>query len=146
MGITWSIERLKGATIAPRVATYQVIPADEREEEMKKKYPEKFKFQVVSIGDKDGQAFFVPLDESSLKTAQYILKTIKEYQLNTKIKNSIKLLLVIIAFLIPYIVYWIGGGDFERCVNLGRAAAMSAFFVVGSFLIIKNETTNSRRL
>ena len=37
------------------------------------------KFEALSVGDKDGQAFLVPLDESGIQTAKLILDAIAAY-------------------------------------------------------------------
>ena len=76
----WSLERLKSAKISVRTATYEGIPANEQEEMMKKLHPEIFSFEAISIGDGNGQAFLVPLDESSKETAELIIKAIAAYQ------------------------------------------------------------------
>ena len=75
----WPKERIKLATIGVREATYEVIPATEYEISIKLAKPEMFKFRAISIGDEKGQMFFVPLDESSLGTAEYILRAIAAY-------------------------------------------------------------------
>ena len=47
---------------------------------MKERYPEIFKSDAISIGDTKGQAFIIPLDESSRETADLILKAIAAYK------------------------------------------------------------------
>lgn len=76
----WDKERLKSAAIGARAAKYEAIPADEQEEKHKVENPELFSFFAVSVGDEEGQAFFVPLDESDRDTAEYILRAIEAYQ------------------------------------------------------------------
>ncbi|MCK5606800.1 hypothetical protein KAR91_33165 [Candidatus Pacearchaeota archaeon] len=75
----WGKERLKKATINVRVARYEAHPANEREEAYKRTNPEIFNFDAISIGDEDGQAFLVPLDESDRETAEFIVRAIKAY-------------------------------------------------------------------
>jgi hypothetical protein len=75
----WNLERLKKATIAPRVAIYEVLPGSIAEEKIKMVKPGMFEFQAISVGDKDGQAFIVPLDESGRETAELILKALQAY-------------------------------------------------------------------
>lgn len=79
MNNTWDIERIKGASIAPRTAEYNVIPANDEEDAVKKEHPEIFNFKAISIGDNGGQLFLVPLDESDRGTAEYILRAISAY-------------------------------------------------------------------
>jgi hypothetical protein len=76
----WSAVRIKGARIAPREGTYEALPATPDEKEIAKTSPTLFKFKAISIGDDLGQAFIVPLDESSRKTAEYILRAIAAYK------------------------------------------------------------------
>jgi hypothetical protein len=80
MSTVWTSTRLKKACIGVRSGKYEAIPATPREEAIKEKHPEIFKFQAISIGDNGGQAFFVPLDESSRETAEYILRAIAAYE------------------------------------------------------------------
>lgn len=80
MSKVWSLERLKKAKFGVRVATYEAIPANAHEAEMKESHPQLFKFEAISIGDDSGQAFLVPLDESSKETAELIIKAIAAYQ------------------------------------------------------------------
>lgn len=80
MSKVWSLERLKKAKFGVRVATYEAIPANSYEAENKEKHPHLFKFEALSIGDESGQAFLVPLDESSKETAELIIKAIAAYQ------------------------------------------------------------------
>ena len=80
MSEVWDIERLKAATVGDRVGQYEGIPATAREEAIKKSHPHIFSFQAVSIGDDNGQAFLVPLDESSGETAKLILRAIAAYE------------------------------------------------------------------
>ena len=80
MGKKWSPKRLKSATIGERVATYEVIPATSYEVEMRERYPQIFKFEAISIGDNKGQAFLVPLDESSREVTEYLLRAIAAYE------------------------------------------------------------------
>lgn len=80
MAKVWSLKRLKSAKIGVRTATYEAIPATPQEAEMKEKHPHLFKFEALSIGDDNGQAFLVPLDESSKETAELIIKAIAAYR------------------------------------------------------------------
>jgi hypothetical protein len=80
MSEIWDIERLKAATTGERIGQYEGIPATAREEAIKKSHPHTFSFQAVSIGDSGGQAFLVPLDESSEATAKLILRAIAAYE------------------------------------------------------------------
>lgn len=80
--MNWTKKRLKKASIAERVATYHAIPASPYEEAMKIKHPGLFEFRAISIGDKTGQAFIVPLDESDRETAELILRAIQAYEGN----------------------------------------------------------------
>lgn len=75
----WSVERLKHACIAPKVATYDCEPNSSAGYAAKLTNPEIFKFEAISIGDEGGQAFIVPLDESCKETAEYILRAIAAY-------------------------------------------------------------------
>jgi hypothetical protein len=75
----WKPDELKAASIGSRTAKYDGIPANDYERQMRQKHPEKFTFDAISIGDKNGQAFMVPLDESSRETAEYILRAIAAY-------------------------------------------------------------------
>ena len=79
MSKVWSLRRLKRAKFGVRIATYEAIPARPYEAEMKEKHPQLFKFEALSIGDDSGQAFLVPLDESSKETAELIIKAIAAY-------------------------------------------------------------------
>jgi hypothetical protein len=76
----WSIDRLKKATLGEKSGSYKVIPKTERELNISKINPEIFEFEAISIGDRSGQALFIPLDESSKKTAEYILRAIASYK------------------------------------------------------------------
>lgn len=76
----WSKERIKGASFAPREATYEVIPASSREELFKVTHPHLFKLKALSIGDEHGQLCIIPLDESSRETGEFILRAIAAYQ------------------------------------------------------------------
>ena len=80
MSTIWNIQRLKAASIGPRTATYQGVPSTRKAEQVQKRKPEIFEFEAVSIGDENGQAFLVPLDESSKETAEYILRAIAAYE------------------------------------------------------------------
>lgn len=75
----WSPERLKQAKIGVRIAAYEAIPATIHEAAMKQKHPQMFKFEAISVGDDNGQAFIVPLDESSRDVAEYIIRAIAAY-------------------------------------------------------------------
>lgn len=75
----WNPERLKNAKIGVRTATYEGIPATPNEAAMKQKHPQLFKFNAISVGDDNGQAFIVPLDESSREVAEYIIRAIAAY-------------------------------------------------------------------
>lgn len=79
MAKVWSLKRLKSAKFGVRVATYEAIPANPQEAEMKENHPQLFKFEALSIGDDNGQAFLVPLDESSKETAELIIRAIAAY-------------------------------------------------------------------
>lgn len=79
MSTVWTKDRLLAAGLAPREGKYEVIPATPHEEYMKAKHPHLFSFQAVSIGDDSGQLCFVPLDESSEESAQFIVEAIKFY-------------------------------------------------------------------
>ena len=79
----WSLKRLQGAKIAPYEAEYDVTPLNRTEEEIRKvreTNPELFKFRAISIGDMNGQAFIVPMDESGRGTAELIIKALKAYK------------------------------------------------------------------
>lgn len=80
MSQTWSLERLKRANLGTRSAIYEAIPSTPYETEMKEKYPQLFRFEAISIGDDDGQALIIPLDDCSKETADLILKAIAAYQ------------------------------------------------------------------
>lgn len=80
MSKIWGKRRIKSSFIAPLAADYGVINLTEEQLIRKKDHPEIFKFQAISIGDRGGQLFFVPLDESSRKNAEYILRAIKAYK------------------------------------------------------------------
>ena len=80
MSRIWTKKEIKNTKIAPREGIYEVIPQTIKEENMKKIHPEIFKFKAISVGDDRGQAFFVPLDENSRKTAEYILRAIAAYK------------------------------------------------------------------
>lgn len=75
----WSRVRMAGASIAPRTGRYEAIPQTPQEWSYKETHPHLFSFETISIGDKDGQLFFVPLDESSKKNAEFILNAINFY-------------------------------------------------------------------
>lgn len=79
MSTLWTPERLKKASINVRSAKYEAVPATPREEAIKKDHPEIFEMKAISVGDNNGQAFIVPLDESSRETAEYILRAIAAY-------------------------------------------------------------------
>jgi hypothetical protein len=79
MSNDWSSARLKKATLGKCVGRYEAMSVTPQEAEVKKQYPEMFTFDAVSIGDKKGQAFLVPLDDSSKETAEYILRAIAAY-------------------------------------------------------------------
>jgi hypothetical protein len=82
MSKIWTAKRLKLATIGKRIATYEAIAATPEEEKIKMQQPKIFKFPAISIGDAHGQAFLVPLDESSRETAEYIIRAIAAYEGN----------------------------------------------------------------
>ena len=77
--MNWNPERLKSVSIGVREGKYEAVPANETESQMKTLHPEIFSFSAISIGDNKGQAFIVPLDESSKETAEYIIRAIKAY-------------------------------------------------------------------
>lgn len=72
----WTPERLKKATLGKRVGTYEAVPMSIFE---RMQLGDRVRFLAVSVGDKRGQAFLVPLDESSAETAEYILRAIAAY-------------------------------------------------------------------
>lgn len=80
MSTIWNKERIKRVTIAPRIGIYEAIPQNLDEIQAKKNHPHIFKFKTLSIGDENGQAFFIPLDESSRENAEYIIRAIKAYK------------------------------------------------------------------
>ena len=81
MSKIWNVEELKSIKIGARTANYEALPATILEKEMKKKQPQLFTFEAISIGKDDkGQAFLVPLDESSRETAEYIIRAIIAYE------------------------------------------------------------------
>lgn len=85
MSTVWKPSRLKNATIGVRAATYEAHPKpnDLKGLILREKHPEIFTFEAISIGDDTGQAFIVPLDESSRETAEYILRAIAAYKETT---------------------------------------------------------------
>jgi len=76
----WDKERLKKVGFGVKKANYECIPKNSDEIAVAKRYPEIFKFEALSIGDAEGQAFIVPLDESCKETAEYIMRAIKAYK------------------------------------------------------------------
>lgn len=76
----WSPERLKQAKIGVRIAAYKAIPATPYEAAMEEINPQMFNFDAISVGDDNGQAFIVPLDESSRDVAEYIIRAIAAYK------------------------------------------------------------------
>ena len=79
-GNVWTPKRLKGATVGLREAVYEALPGSKMEAKIKDELPELFRFKAISVGDENGQAFLVPLDESSRETAMYILRAIAAYE------------------------------------------------------------------
>ena len=79
----WSLSRLQNAKIAPYEATYEAVDLSDELERIKLKQGDIFKFKAISIGDEDGQAFFVPLEESGRVTTELILKALKAYHETT---------------------------------------------------------------
>ena len=77
IGTNWTPERLKNAALGMRVGTYEAVPMSIFE---RMQLGDNVRFQAVSVGDKRGQAFIVPLDESSVETAEYILRAIAAYE------------------------------------------------------------------
>lgn len=75
----WTLERLKGASIAPIEATYKAIPETVQQRIIALTNPELFTFQAISIGDDEGQAFIVPMDESGKGTVELIFKALAQY-------------------------------------------------------------------
>ena len=71
--MNWTKERLQAASLVPTEGTYEAHPKDLFGLKLKEKHPHIFNFEAISFGDGDGQAFFVPLDESSKETAEFIL-------------------------------------------------------------------------
>lgn len=80
MSQVWTPERLKKATQGERVGRYQAMPATSLEAVLLLGHPQNFRFNAISVGDDAGQAFLVPLDESSPEVAAYILRAIAAYQ------------------------------------------------------------------
>lgn len=80
----WSLERLKRATKGSLIAEYEGFPENFIGKELKKSNPDIFKFKAISVGDKEGQCFLVPLDESSEETCNLILKAIQFYDPHSK--------------------------------------------------------------
>lgn len=80
MSKIWSKERIKNVNFGINSARYNIKPKTRHLKELEKKHPELFNFEAISIGDNDGQLFFVPLDESSKENAEYILRAIKAYK------------------------------------------------------------------
>jgi len=78
--MNWTLARLKKAAIASRTAKYEAIPATEHERKVKEVCPDMFVFDALSVGDNDGQAFFVPLDESNREVAELIIRAIIAYE------------------------------------------------------------------
>ena len=81
---TWTLERLKGARINVREGHYKAIPEDDRARAFEQIDPSLFDFRAISIGDGGGQAFIVPLDESSRIAADLILAAIKAHMPSTE--------------------------------------------------------------
>lgn len=75
----WDKNRIKQASLSDVSARYKALPTLEQIE-MAKDHPEIFEFEAISVGDSDGQCFFIPLDESDKDTAEYIIRAIKAYQ------------------------------------------------------------------
>ena len=80
MSTTWSPTRLKAAFLGLKAFKYEVLPVGQDEMVLKMMFPNTFGFEGISAGDASGQAFIVPLDESSMETAQYILRAIEAYE------------------------------------------------------------------
>ena len=81
MSTNWGLDRLKKVSLGDRPRIYTIIPEGEQEIAMAKLYPELFTFEAVSVGhERIGQAFLVPLDESSVETAELIIKAIAAYK------------------------------------------------------------------
>lgn len=76
----WNKERIKNATFGLHKATYNINAETESMKQLKEKHPNLFEFEAISIVDRNGQLFFVPLDESSKENAEYILRAIKAYK------------------------------------------------------------------
>lgn len=76
----WDLDRLCGASLAPKKATYKVVPTKEYQIAVFKTNPELFEFEAVSVGDDDGQAFIIPLDESSEEVADLVITALKFYK------------------------------------------------------------------
>ena len=72
----WTKERLKNIYIAPKKVRYKVIPITSEEKVKAKRHPEILEFDALSVGDENGQAFIVPLDESSREVAEIIINTL----------------------------------------------------------------------
>lgn len=88
MSVNWSSDRLKRASIGVRENKYEAIPTSPQEMQAKETYPQLFEFNAVSVGDENGQAFLVPLDESSKETAEYILRAIATYDAKLAERSS----------------------------------------------------------
>lgn len=77
MSNVWTPKRLKRATLGKRSGEYEAVPASISE---RMALGDRVRFQAVSVGDSRGQAFIIPLDESSVETAEYILRAIAAYE------------------------------------------------------------------
>lgn len=75
----WDKLRIKSASIGVRIGAYKALPANDIEKKQLEAHPEIMFFNAISIGDDDGQAFIVPLDDSDRETAEYILRALKAY-------------------------------------------------------------------
>ena len=80
MSTTWSPTRLKAALLGLKTFKYEVLPVGQNEMVLKTIFPKTFGFEGISVGDASGQAFIVPLDESSMETARYIMRAIAAYE------------------------------------------------------------------
>jgi hypothetical protein len=80
MNNMWNLKRLKKVSLGIKTANYIAVPETKQEQEIAKIHPEIFSFSAISVGDEGGQAFIVPLDESSKETAELIIKALQAYK------------------------------------------------------------------
>lgn len=77
---SWDLDRLCGASLAPKKATYKAVPSTPYQIAVSETNPELFEFEAVSVGDDEGQAFIIPLDESSEEVAGIVIKALEFYK------------------------------------------------------------------